>query len=99
MTDTLVSERREGYSWARNECCQCHEVGSVWNEHCDENREMSCPTPISWVCAGCNGYVCINCVYTIPGSKPLEIACPTSCSQTCRDTLVLKNELFPDYQG
>jgi hypothetical protein len=89
----MTNEKTEGHSWANNECCQCEERGAVWNKHCNENREMSAPTPITWVCVCCSRYVCINCILTIPNSVPLEIYAPTYCSESCRETWLLKNKL------
>ena len=72
-------------SWDDHVCCQCKAKGSVWSKFLPvESRWMNCPEPIIWMCVICNGYVCINCIYTIPDSHPVEIATPCCCSAKCR---------------
>lgn len=65
----------------------------MWNKYSAENRETSCPVPITWVCVNCGRHVCINCILTIPGSVPREIYTPTYCSSPCRVAWRLKKKL------
>jgi hypothetical protein len=64
-------------------CCKCGATGSVHNRHYRGGDEHAAIVPISWLCAGCKGRVCINCALTIPGSQPIEIMEETLCSLEC----------------
>lgn len=67
-------------------CCQCGAEGAV-NSTATVASASQPPVPISWRCAVCRRYVCINCVLTIPGSVPREIYDDTLCSEACKQTL------------
>lgn len=76
-----------------NECCQCGGRGAVWNKYSPSNPETSAPDPIIWRCVGCNRYVCVNCILTVPNSKPVEIMAPALCSEVCHETWRAKAKL------
>lgn len=76
----------------KHECCQCGSVGSVQSKYGPQGGDFPpLPVPIEWMCVVCKRRVCINCVLTIPNSVPIEIMDETLCSETCRETLDLRD--------
>lgn len=60
-------------------CCRCQRTGRVGE------TETNAGTPITWVCAVCDEYVCLECTLVVPGSVPREFYETTFCSVECRD--------------